>query len=55
MILYNKGTLFVCVCVPNHVDWDMHVKSTQNTLMFGCKQDVSGMLSLDLMILLPYL
>lgn len=55
MMRYNKGTLFVCVCMPNHVDWDMHAKSTQNILMFGSKQDMSGMPLLDLMILLLHL
>lgn len=51
MTAHNKGTVFVCECMPNHTDGDnssLLSRPTQQTLMFGNKQNVSGALPLDL-------
>ena len=54
MLKFDDGTQqrdSVCVCMPNHTDGDnsrLLARASQQTLMFGSKQNASGALPLDL-------
>ena len=54
MLNFDDGTQqrdSVCVCMPNHIDGDnsrLLARASQQTLMFGSKQNASGALPLDL-------